>query len=134
MKIAPAALGPNGEQWCWYQATVKGGREGRDIDAVEVARASAQLGAGEIMLNSIDADGQKAGFDLALIRAVTRAVRIPVIASSGAGCVRHFSEVFEETGVQAALAAGMFHRSECTIAEVKQHLVERGLPVRTTVA
>jgi len=134
VKIAPAALGPNGEEWCWYQATVKGGREGRDIDAVEVARSCAQLGAGEIMLNCIDADGRKAGFDLALIRAVTQAVRIPVIASSGAGCARHFSEVFEQTGVQAALAAGMFHRKECTIAEVKQHLEERHLPVRTIVA
>jgi glutamine amidotransferase/cyclase len=131
VKIAPVASGPSGEEWCWYQATVKGGREGRDIDAVEVARASARLGAGEIMLNSIDHDGQKAGFDLALIRAVAQAVPIPVIASSGAGCARHFSEVFLETGVQAALAAGMFHRSECPIAEVKQHLEERGLPVRT---
>lgn len=122
--------GPNGEEWCWYQATIKGGREGRDIDALEVARASEKLGAGEIMLNCIDTDGQKSGFDVTLIAAVVRAVRIPVIASSGAGCAQHFSEVFEQTNVQAALAAGMFHRGECSIAEVKAHLAERGLPVR----
>eukprot|EP00928_Gymnodinium_smaydae_P037543 TRINITY_DN26042_c0_g1_i1.p1 TRINITY_DN26042_c0_g1~~TRINITY_DN26042_c0_g1_i1.p1 ORF type:complete len:613 (+),score=152.61 TRINITY_DN26042_c0_g1_i1:89-1840(+) len=124
------ARGPGGEEWCWYQATVKGGREGRDIDAVAVARACERLGAGEIMLNSIDADGTKTGFDLSLLRTVQEAVRIPVIASSGAGSARHFSQVFEETNVQAALAAGIFHRNEVPIAEVKAHMAERGLPVR----
>jgi glutamine amidotransferase/cyclase len=122
--------GPNGEAWCWYQCTVKGGREGRDIDAVELARACEELGAGEILLNSIDRDGTGLGFDLGLIRAVADAVSIPVIASSGAGRVDHFSEVFAATDVEAALAAGIFHRREVPIAAVKAHLVDRGIEIR----
>lgn len=130
LQMPEGIRGPHGEEWCWYQATVRGGREGRNIDAIEVANAVAKLGAGEIMLNCIDTDGQKCGFDLVLTRAVKQAVTIPLIASSGAGCARHFSEVFEAAGVEAALAAGMFHRGECAIQEVKQHLFERGIPVR----
>ncbi len=122
--------GPNGEAWCWYQCTVKGGREGRDVDAVELARACEELGAGEILLNSIDRDGTGLGFDLGLIQAVADAVTIPVIASSGAGRVEHFSEVFEATGVEAALAAGIFHREEVPIAAVKAHLKARGIETR----
>jgi imidazole glycerol-phosphate synthase len=122
--------GPNGEPWCWYQCTVKGGREGRDIDAVELARACEELGAGEILLNSIDRDGTGLGFDLGLIQAVADAVSIPVIASSGAGRVEHFSQVFETTGVEAALAAGIFHRQEVPIAAVKAHLREKGIETR----
>ncbi len=122
--------GPNGEGWCWYQCTVKGGREGRDIDAVELARACEDLGAGEILLNSIDRDGTGLGFDLGLIRSVADAVTIPVIASSGAGRVEHFSEVFDATGVEAALAAGIFHREEVPIAAVKAHLREHGVEIR----
>lgn len=122
--------GPNGEGYCWFQCTVKGGREGRDVDAVELARACEAMGAGEILLNSIDRDGSGAGFDLELIGAVRAAVGIPVIASSGAGCVEHFSEVFEATGVEAALAAGIFHRQEVPIAAVKAHLKARGIEVR----
>merc|ERR1712176_1021417 len=101
--------GPEGERYCWYQCTVKGGREARDICAVTVAKAVETLGAGEIMLNCIDMDGQCNGYDIALMRAVSEAVTIPVIASSGAGKPDHFIEVFTETEVQAALAAGMFH-------------------------
>ena len=82
--------GPNGEQYCWYQCTIRGGREGRDLDAVSLARACAELGAGEILLNCIDKDGTNSGFDLELINAVRSAVTIPVIASSGAGCAEHF--------------------------------------------
>jgi glutamine amidotransferase/cyclase len=122
--------GPNGEAWCWYQCTVKGGREGRDIDAVELARACEALGAGEILLNSIDRDGTGLGFDLGLIQAVADAVSIPVIASSGAGRVEHFSEVFDLTGVEAALAAGIFHREEVPIAAVKAHLRDQGIETR----
>jgi glutamine amidotransferase/cyclase len=114
--------GPNGERLCWFQCTVKGGREGRDVDAVELARDCEDLGAGKILLNSIDRDGTGTGFDLELIRAVSEAVSIPVIASSGAGQVEHFSEVFEATGVEAALAAGIFHRREVPIQAVKEHL------------
>ena len=122
--------GPNGEAWCWYQCTVKGGREGRDVDAVELARACEALGAGEILLNSIDRDGTGLGFDLGLIQAVADAVSIPVIASSGAGRVEHFSEVFAATGVEAALAAGIFHREEVPIAAVKAHLRRVGIETR----
>jgi glutamine amidotransferase/cyclase len=122
--------GPHGEGYCWFQCTVKGGREGRDVDAVELARACEDLGAGEILLNSIDRDGTGTGFDLELIRAVSEAVSIPVIASSGAGRVEHFSEVFEATGVEAALAAGIFHRREVPIQAVKEHLRLAGVETR----
>jgi len=122
--------GPQGERFCWFQCTVKGGREGRDLDVVELARACEDLGAGEILLNSIDRDGTGAGFDLDLIRAVRDAVGIPVIASSGAGRVEHFSEVFAAVGVEAALAAGIFHRREVPIRAVKSHLVEQGVETR----
>ena len=123
-------FGPNGEEYCWWQATVKGGREVRDMDAVELARIAEILGAGEIMLNCIDFDGQGKGYDTALISAVSSAVTIPVIASSGAGAARHFAEVFASTGVPAALAAGIFHRKEVPIQEVKEHLAGQGIPRR----
>jgi len=122
--------GPNGERFCWYQCTVKGGREARDICAVTVARASQDLGAGEIMLNCIDMDGQGNGYDLPLMRAVSSAVTIPVIASSGAGNEAHFVEVFSKTNVQAALAAGMFHRKEVEIQACKLAMRESGIPAR----
>lgn len=128
--IETAIPGPNGERYCWFQCTVKGGREGRDVDAVELARVCEQLGAGEILLNSIDRDGTGSGFDLELIEAVRSAVSIPVIASSGAGRPEHFSEVFERTGAEAALAAGIFHRREVPIAAVKAQLSADGIPVR----
>jgi len=122
--------GPNGEQFCWFQCTVKGGREVRDMDAIELAQVCEQLGAGEILLNSIDRDGTGTGFDLALVEMVSRSVTIPVIASSGAGAVAHFSDVFEATDVKAALAAGIFHRREVPIASVKAHLRARGIKTR----
>lgn len=122
--------GPNGERFCWYQCTVKGGRETRDICAVTVAKATERLGAGEIMLNCIDMDGQGKGFDIPLMNAVSGAVSIPVIASSGAGNEAHFTEVFSKTGVQAALAAGMFHRKEVEIEAVKKHMMSHGIPAR----
>lgn len=122
--------GPNGERYCWYQCTVKGGREGRDLDAWQLARVCEQLGAGEILLNCIDRDGTKLGFDIELIHLISEAVSIPVIASSGAGKVEHFAEVFEKTTAQAALAAGIFHRREVAIADVKKHLRSRGIEMR----
>jgi glutamine amidotransferase/cyclase len=114
--------GPQGERFCWYQCTVKGGREGRDVDAITLAKVCESLGAGEILLNCIDRDGTNKGFDLELIQAVCENVSIPVIASSGAGCVEHFLEVFSLTEAEAALAAGVFHRQELTIPEVKEYL------------
>nr|WP_081457959.1 HisA/HisF-related TIM barrel protein [Desulfobulbus propionicus] len=110
---------------CWYQCTVKGGREGRPVDAVTLAQVCEQLGAGEILLNCIDKDGTNSGFDLELINAVRSAVTIPVIASSGAGCADHFLEVFTRTRAEAALAAGIFHRKEVPIGEVKRYLQDK---------
>jgi glutamine amidotransferase/cyclase len=131
--IETALPGPNGERYCWYQCTIKGGREGRDLDAVTLARVCEELGAGEILLNCIDRDGTNSGFDIELINAVKKAVSIPVIASSGAGCVEHFHEVFTATEAEAALAAGIFHRREVPIAEVKRYLNGR-VEIRDQVA
>ncbi|XP_030544047.1 imidazole glycerol phosphate synthase hisHF, chloroplastic-like [Rhodamnia argentea] len=122
--------GPNGEEFAWYQCTVNGGREGRPIGAYELAKAVEELGAGEILLNCIDCDGQGKGFDIDLVKLISDAVSIPVIASSGAGTVEHFSEVFEKTNASAALAAGIFHRKEVPIQYVKEHLLEEGIEVR----
>lgn len=128
---ATDAKGPNGEEYCWWQCTVKGGREGRDIGAVEVAQAVEALGAGEVLLNCIDRDGQGTGFDIDLVRAVSENVTIPVIASSGAGAPKHFSEVFQKTKAAAGLAAGIFHRREVAIGAVKGDMVDAGIPART---
>jgi glutamine amidotransferase/cyclase len=128
--VKPSEPGPDGKVYCWYQCTVQGGRETRDIDAVALAVACEALGAGEILLNCIDKDGTNSGFDLDLINAVRAGVSIPVIASSGAGCEAHFAQVFEQTGAEAALAAGIFHRKEVPIQAVKNHLAQRGIEVR----
>lgn len=120
--IETVVPGPAGEKYCWYQCTIKGGREGRAVDAVTLARVCEELGAGEILLNCIDKDGTNSGFDIELINAVKTAVSIPVIASSGAGCVEHFYEVFTATETESALAAGIFHRNEVPIAAVKRYL------------
>ncbi len=117
--------GPGGERYCWYQCTINGGREGRNLDALTLAKICEELGAGEILLNCIDRDGTNLGFDLELIKAVTAAVTIPVIASSGAGKVEHFYDVFTETEAESALAAGIFHRREVPIAEVKNYLADK---------
>lgn len=122
--------GPDGEKTCWYQCTIRGGREGRDMDAVTLARTCEELGAGEILLNCIDRDGTKIGFDIELINAVAKAVTIPVIASSGAGCKEHFYEVFTKTRAESALAAGIFHRGEVPISDVKAYLRDK-VEVRT---
>jgi imidazole glycerol-phosphate synthase len=117
--------GPNGESYCWYQCTINGGREGRDVDAVTLAQVCERLGSGEILLNCIDRDGTNLGFDLELINAVKEAVSIPVIASSGAGKVEHFLEVFTRTEVESALAAGIFHRAEVGLGAVKEYLKDK---------
>jgi glutamine amidotransferase/cyclase len=114
--------GPQGERFCWYQCTIKGGREGREVDAMTLARACEELGAGEILLNCIDRDGTNLGFDIELINGVKKAVTIPVIASSGAGCAEHFYDVFTKTEAESALAAGIFHREEVPISGVKDFL------------
>ncbi len=124
-KIETALPGPSAERYCWYQCTIKGGREGRDLDAITLAQIGEKLGAGEILLNCIDRDGTNLGFDIELINAVKKAVTIPVIASSGAGRVEHFYEVFTETQAESALAAGIFHRREVPIADVKNFLKDK---------
>ncbi|KAH6891378.1 hypothetical protein B0T10DRAFT_605659 [Thelonectria olida] len=123
--------GPKGEEYCWYACTIKGGRETRDMDVVELVQAVEAMGAGEILLNCIDKDGTNSGFDHELITQVKEAIRIPVIASSGAGNPGHFQDVFEKTTTDAALGAGMFHRGEYTVKQVKDYLEEKGLQVRT---
>lgn len=128
--VKVSSKGPLGEEYAWYQCTVSGGRDSRPIGAYELAKAVEELGAGEILLNCIDCDGQGGGFDIDLIKMVSDAVTIPVIASSGAGAVEHFSEVFEKTNASAALAAGIFHRKEVPILAVKEHLVDAGVEVR----
>ena len=125
--------GPNNEAYCWYQCTIQGGRVTRDLDAVALAKACQDLGAGEILLNCIDKDGTNSGFDLELITAVRTAVSIPVIASSGAGCEEHFVQVFEKTSAEAALAAGIFHRKEVPIQSVKDFLAKKNIEVRTAI-
>ena len=113
-----------------YEVVVAGGRTPTGLDVVEWARRGEALGAGEILLTSMDADGTKAGFDLEMTRAVTQAVSIPVIASGGCGSLEHFAQVFAETDCDAALAASLFHFGELTVPQVKEYLRKRKIPVR----
>ncbi|MGB3211948.1 MAG: imidazole glycerol phosphate synthase subunit HisF [Desulforhopalus sp.] len=128
--IQTAFPGPHGEKYCWYQCTVKGGREGRDVDVVQLVKTCQELGAGEILLNCIDKDGTNSGFDLELITLVKNSVSIPVIASSGAGKTSHFIDVFQQTSTDAALAAGIFHRQEVAIGDVKDAVLGAGIEIR----
>ena len=100
------------------------------LDLIEWVKTIEKLGAGEICLNSIDADGTKNGFDIDMLKAVCDACSIPVIASGGAGKIEDFSEVFEKTGATAALAASLFHFKELTVGEVKSYLKDKNINVR----
>ena len=113
-----------------WEVVVAGGRKPTGLDLLDWVKKGEALGAGEILLTSMDADGTKAGFDLPMIRAVTEEVGIPVIASGGCGSLSHFAEVFEETGCDAALAASLFHFGELTVPQVKDYLRARNIPVR----
>ncbi len=113
-----------------FTVVVNGGRIDMKLDAIEWSKTCEQLGAGELLLTSMDTDGCRNGFDLELTNAVTEAVHIPVIASGGCGSLEHFSEVFEKTGADAALAASLFHFRELTVEQVKDHLSSRRIPVR----
>ena len=109
----------------------RGGRDATDLDMVEWARYGEEHGAGEIVLNSIDTDGIRGGFDLEMLKLVTEAVSIPVVASGGAGCAEHFSELFLTLpAVDAGLAASIFHKKELRISELKRLLKARGIAVR----
>lgn len=112
-----------------WEVTTHGGRRGTGIDAVEWAQRGQELGVGEILLNSMDADGTKAGFDLSMLRAVREAVTIPVIASGGAGAVEHFAPAVQ-AGADAVLAASVFHFGEMTIGDVKKAMAAEGITVR----
>lgn len=122
---------PDGTGW---EVVVAGGRTPTGLDALEWAERAVALGAGELLLTSIDADGTQAGYDLALTRAVTRAVNVPVIASGGAGTLAHFAEVLTHGGAQAALAASLFHDRVLSVGDVKRYLTAGGVPVRPAEA
>lgn len=113
-----------------FEVYTAGGRNATGIDAVEWAKECERLGAGEILLTSMDTDGTKTGFDVEMLRAVTNVVSIPVIASGGCGSLEHFAQVFEQTDCDAALAASLFHFGELTVPQVKDYLRTRQIPVR----
>jgi len=119
----------NGEFWEVY---THGGRRATGKDAVEWAIGAERLGAGEILLTSMDTDGTKKGFDLELTEAVVKAIKIPVIASGGAGSLEHFYQVFQ-VGAEAALAASIFHYGECSIRDLKEYLFRRNVDVRKEI-
>ena len=109
---------------------INGGRINTGLDAVEWAKKAVSLGAGEILLTSMDCDGTKAGYDLELTRAISDRLSIPVIASGGAGRLEHFYDALTVGGAEAALAASLFHYKELEIREVKEYLKGRDIPVR----
>jgi len=125
-RTVPAGSAPTRSGW---EVTTHGGRQGTGIDAVEWARRGAELGVGEILLNSMDADGTKAGFDLPMLRAVRAVVTVPVIASGGAGAAGDFAPAVR-AGADAVLAASVFHFGELTIGEVKAAMAAEGITVR----
>ena len=118
----------------FWDVHINGGRKPTGMDAVAWARRVEELGAGEIVLTCMDADGTKDGYDLEITRAVADAVSIPVVASGGAGSPQHLFEAVTEGGACAALAASIFHYGEYSIEQTKQYLAERGVPVRLDTA
>ena len=129
MVLAIDARRTQGKVGRWH-VTVKAGSEPTDIDAVEWAVKAEKLGAGEILLTSMDADGTQAGYDIELTRAVSEAVNIPVIASGGAGTLASLAEVLDHGKADAVLAASIFHYGTYTIKKTKEFLKEQGVPVR----
>jgi len=113
-----------------WEVYINGGRTPTGLDVIEWAKKVAELGAGEILLTSIDKDGTKSGYDIELTKMVSESVHIPVIASGGAGSVEHFYQVFTEGKADAALAASLFHFKEVSIPQLKEYLFSRGVPVR----
>ena len=116
-----------------FTVVINGGRIDTGIEAIGWAKKVAEIGAGEILLTSMDADGTKNGFDIEITDLISKAVNIPVIASGGCGKLEHFSEVFKKTGADAALAASLFHYGELTVGQVKEHLIATGIPARRKV-
>jgi cyclase len=114
-----------------YVVYTHGGRVATDLEAVDWARTGAEAGAGEVLITSIDRDGRRDGYDLALTRSIVDGVRVPVIASGGAGTANHLRDAFLVAGADAALAAGIFHDGVTTVHAVKRVLADAGVPVRT---
>jgi len=113
-----------------YEVTIRGFRERTGLDALEWAKRAEDLGAGEIVVNSVDADGTRDGFELNLTRLISTSVRIPVVASGGAGTPQHLVDVFRDGKADAAIVASMVHTGEYTIAQIKEELTRAGIPVR----
>ena len=113
-----------------YEITTRGFRDFTGMDAVEWAKRAADLGAGEIVVNSVDADGTRAGFEKQITRMIAEAVGVPVVASGGAGKPEHFPEVFKETNCDAAIVAGMIHSGEYSISQIKEAMLAAGVSVR----
>ena len=111
---------------------VKGGRENTGLDLIEWVKKCESLGAGEVLLTSMDADGTKAGYDIEMLNAVCKAVDIPVIASGGCGSIQDIIDVFEKTNVDAALVASLFHFNEATVEDVRNECKKHGINVRRT--
>ncbi len=128
VNIDPKRVEKDGREF--WEVHINGGRIGTGLEAVAWAREAQRLGAGEIVLTSMDADGTKDGYDLEITAAVTRAVSIPVVASGGAGCPDHLADAILLGGAEAALAASIFHYGEYTIEQTKQVMRRRGVPVR----
>jgi len=128
VNIDPKRVRRNGQEI--WEVHINGGRIGTGLEAVPWAKQVEQLGAGEIVLTSMDADGTKDGYDLEITAAVCREVSVPVVASGGAGCPRHLADAILRGGADAALAASIFHYGEYTIRETKQVMQEQGIPVR----
>ena len=125
LKVPQSTRFPSG-----YQVVVKGGREPVDKDVVEWAKEAEQRGVGEICINSIDMDGVKQGYELEITKKIVDAVKIPVIASGGAGIPQHLVEVFQQTSVEAALIAGMVHYQDYQVDDIKKYLFENNIPTR----
>ena len=117
-------------RYCWFEVYIYGGRKGTGIDAIEWGKRACELGAGEILLTSMDADGTKEGYDLELTRLMSKSVKIPIIASGGCGTLKHIYDAFAYGKSDAALMASILHYREYTIQEIKEYLHNKGIPVR----
>lgn len=113
-----------------WNVFIHGGRIDTGLDLIDWVKQATDLGAGEILLTSMDADGTKKGFDIELCKAISKEVSVPVIASGGCGSLEHFKDVFKEEAADAALAASLFHYNELTISQIKTYLKDEGIPVR----
>jgi cyclase len=129
IRTLPSEKVPSG-----FEVVIHGGRLRQDLDAIQWARRAEQLGAGEIVVNSIDADGTRQGYDVPVTRQIADAVSLPVIASGGGGTCEHLHQVLTEGHADAALVASMLHYGSHSVAGIKAYLAQRGIPIRATQA